>query len=214
MQDSSEIFAAYTLSRITRELADQPLTEVQRNRIRASLVDQGRTNRHALDVRLVIPLIYTRFYLVLFSGTDQRSKKKTDQSTKDSSEIFADFTLQRVNRDLLDEPLDSDQQRRFREVLIAQNRSNQHAIDIRFTIPLLFTRIYVVLFAGKDRRAKTIAIEVRRASTTAITILSIPLLLALVWIGYLFKSALGINLFNNWHFSEFVYDLLDKIERL
>jgi len=84
-------------------------------------------------------------------------------------------------------------------------------VDLRFVVDLLFSRFYVVLFIGKDRRSqprKHVPEKVTRiGNTIAATIILIAMNLIisvfLVLTGYLVKSAIGINLLPG-HFPELV----------
>jgi len=87
-------------------------------------------------------------------------------------------------------------------------------VDLRFVVDLLFSRFYVVLFIGKDRRSqprKHIPEKVTRiGNAIAATIIFISMNLTisafLVLTGYLVKSAIGINLLPG-HFPEIVKQL-------
>ena len=90
----------------------------------------------------------------------------------------------------------------------------KHAVDIRLTIPLLFTQFYVVLFMGKDlRRATQEKMLNRRGEVGRWGIASILGIGALVFIaallvaGYVAKSKAGIDLMPNSHASDLVRGL-------
>jgi hypothetical protein len=75
-------------------------------------------------------------------------------------------------------------------------------IDIRFAVDLVFTRFYIVLMVGKDRRGRRRAHPVRGFTKVGNAIAAVLLLLGanlaisafMVLSFYLIKSMLGINL--------------------
>lgn len=75
-------------------------------------------------------------------------------------------------------------------------------VDLRFGINLLFSRFYVVLFVGKDRRGKQRQYSSGRASRWSNAIAAILLLISInlvislfiLMFAYLVKSAVGIDL--------------------
>lgn len=81
-------------------------------------------------------------------------------------------------------------------------------IDLRFTVPLGFTRYYVVFLMGRDRRAATQDVEQERrrsarvrGSHAGLAVSAIVTFLATASILYIAKSAAGIDVFN-WHLSD------------
>ena len=98
----------------------------------------------------------------------------------------------------------------------ALGRPSRKIVDIRFTIPLLFSRFFFVLFIGRDirhqKRKYDLPGEVRTAniifgsfilacmiSFTAVTILMLL---------YLVKCALGINIFPDFSLSRHIKQIL------
>lgn len=84
-------------------------------------------------------------------------------------------------------------------------------VDFRFTVDLIFSRFYVVLFVGKDRRRKQrhqvtegIA-KIGNAIAAAILLLATNLVISgvILLFAYLFKSAIGLNFFPG-HISDVV----------
>ena len=82
-------------------------------------------------------------------------------------------------------------------------------VDFRFTVDLIFSRFYVVLFVGKDRRRKQrhqvtegIA-RIGNAIAAVILLVAANLVISalIVLFAYLFKSAIGLNFFPG-HISE------------
>ncbi|MGB3201663.1 MAG: hypothetical protein WBA99_12215 [Nodosilinea sp.] len=84
-------------------------------------------------------------------------------------------------------------------------------VDLRFTIDLLISRYFIVLMVGKDRRRTQRDVPVSRLTHWGNWVVAVALLLgfnlalttSVVILGYLIKSALGINLFPG-HFWDFV----------
>ncbi len=82
-------------------------------------------------------------------------------------------------------------------------------VDFRFTVDLIFSRFYVVLFVGKDRRRKQRHQVTEGISRIGNAIAAVILLLAanlvisalILLFAYLFKSAVGLNFFPG-HISE------------
>jgi hypothetical protein len=69
---SSETFADFTLSRVSKNVRDS-LTDEQYDAIRSALIAENKQARHSIDIRLRLPLFLRSYYLVLFVGRDRRS---------------------------------------------------------------------------------------------------------------------------------------------
>lgn len=84
-------------------------------------------------------------------------------------------------------------------------------VDFRFVVDLIFSRFYIVLFVGKDRRNQQRKYVPRGAARVGNIVAAIVLLVGanlvisafLVLVVYLIKSALGIDL-TPGHFSDWV----------
>ena len=82
-------------------------------------------------------------------------------------------------------------------------------VDFKFTVDLIFSRFYVALFVGKERRRKQRHQVTEGISRIGNAIAAVILLLAanlvisalIVLFAYLFKSAIGLNFFPG-HISE------------
>lgn len=82
-------------------------------------------------------------------------------------------------------------------------------VDFRFTVDLIFSRYFVVLFVGKDRRKKQREYVPKGMARIGNAIAAVILLLAanlvisalILLFAYLFKSAIGLNFFPG-HISE------------
>jgi len=107
-----------------------------------------------------------------------------------------------------------DQSEALMKVLLKQHAKSRHIIDSRFTIPLFFTRYYLVFLLGKDKRTHRGKVMVNRrqkggfATNIAFSSLlmvngSFILLLLSLFIAYLTKSMLGIDLFPDKHLWDF-----------
>ncbi len=129
-----------------------------------------------------------------------------------SSETFADFTLSRVPQDIRDSLTDT-QYGAIRSALIAKDERACHRIDIRLRVPLFLRSYYLVLFAGRDRRASAYRLEKSRLSNiprplrSAIhSLLSLVVLLVVVSfvfiLLYKIKNLVGINMFSDFHLSD------------
>lgn len=99
----------------------------------------------------------------------------------------------------------TDEQRKAIEEAIAQERPNQyHAVNIE--LPLYFARYYFVLQLGRDRRTTRRILEKRRRKLVAFAgnvmfffMVASPLLLVFLAVIYILKSAMGIDLFPDFH---------------
>jgi hypothetical protein len=87
-------------------------------------------------------------------------------------------------------------------VLERRAKTNPKLIDIRFVVDVVFTRFFIVLMVGKDRRDRTRNHRVSGLTKLGNTFAAILLLLGanlvisafILLTLYLTKSALGINL--------------------
>jgi hypothetical protein len=133
-------------------------------------------------------------------------KRKTE---KESSEIFADFTMSRIDRHAR-ESMTEQQLIAVRQALVANSPFNRHAVDIRGSIPLFFARFYFVVLAGRDRRRKTREKELRRIYKGNVPLgyflsfIVLSFLIALIWMAlivalYWLKREMGIDIFPNIH---------------
>lgn len=92
-----------------------------------------------------------------------------------------------------------------------QETRRNHAVDVRFTIPLVFTQLYFVTFIGKDRRRAVQEKMVERrwnAGRYGIAMLLAASAIALTGFmvvgAYVAKSRAGIDLMPNAHASDLV----------
>lgn len=83
-------------------------------------------------------------------------------------------------------------------------------VDLRFTVDLILSRFYVVLFVGKDRRRQRRSYLPDRFAKVGNAIAAVILLIGLnlsvslfiFLLLYLIKSAIGIDLFQGSHLSD------------
>jgi hypothetical protein len=95
---------------------------------------------------------------------------------------------------------------------LRQSGPRAHSVDLRFTLNLFFTRVYVVLLGGRDLRRKSIEESGRaRAGARRVTLslllsmaVCAPLLLVLLVLLYLLKCRMGIDLFEDKHLVDFL----------
>jgi len=125
----------------------------------------------------------------------------------------ADYFLSRMDEDILR----SFNIRQIWEIKKAINyatgRPSRKIIDLRFTIPLIISRYYFVLFVGRDlrheRRYSDLPGPVRTANVVFGTFLLVCLLSCAIVILLLFlyfaKCALGIDIFPNIHLSDLLH---------
>jgi len=141
---------------------------------------------------------------------------------QESREIFADFTMSRIDSDVR-ESLTDKQMLSIRHALIAQSEWAKHKVDVRFTLPLFFAKYYFILLSGRDRRKKTRLKEVTRSHKGNftigffITLLMFSVISALFWlfliiILYWLKVELGIDVFPNFHISDFLSVIMNVDE--
>ncbi len=131
---------------------------------------------------------------------------------KTSSQIFADFTMSRVPRVVRDS-LTDEQYDAFRCALIAHDEHSRHRIDLRIRIPFFFRSYYVVVFAGRDRRASTHRLEYARLARVpkplrhafyllASFSVAAVIVLVIFVVAYQLKSYIGIDLFPEFHLHD------------
>ncbi|MGF1514229.1 MAG: hypothetical protein ACFB5Z_11115 [Elainellaceae cyanobacterium] len=101
-----------------------------------------------------------------------------------------------------------------RLLAIAIPKPSPKIVDLRFTVDLILSRFYVVLFVGKDRRGRqrqyraNALTRIGNFVAAAFLLVSLNLLISLFifMLAYLMKSAVGIDLFPGEH-------LVDQVEK-
>lgn len=92
-----------------------------------------------------------------------------------------------------------------------QETRRNHSVDVRFTIPLVFTQLYFVTFIGKDRRRAIQEKLVERRENAGrmgmamiLAVGAVALTCFMVIGTYVAKSRAGIDLMPNAHASDLV----------
>jgi len=134
------------------------------------------------------------------------------EKSKNSSEVYADFTMSRIDASVR-ETMSPAQLLAVREALVANQPFKRHAIDIRGTVPFFFASFYFVILAGRDKRRKTKEKEMRRAFEGnlsmgyVLSLLFLSFVGAVVWITillllYWVKIELDMDILPNLHFPQ------------
>ncbi len=95
------------------------------------------------------------------------------------------------------------------EAIHSGSKGRKHTIDLRGVIPLFFKKYYFVFHFGRDTRQQTLNAEQDRRQAAArfsdavfIIFIVSPFILLGLLLLYFLKSALGINIFPNFHLSD------------
>jgi hypothetical protein len=119
-------------------------------------------------------------------------------------DLLSDFVIHEVPTDVR-ATMSEDQIKAVRNAA-----TKRHSVDIRFTLPLLFTQLYFVLLIGRDTRNETVESNRERrtqagfhASYVAIGIGAAIAVIATAIVLYVLKSKAGINLFPG-HAHDFI----------
>lgn len=144
----------------------------------------------------------------------------TSQYAK-ASVIYAEYILSRFPASLR-QGFSQEQLDGIRKALIIDAKQRQSAVKLSGRIPLIFRTYYFVLMFGRDRRLGTlnrdavrralIPLPIRTFFYTSLLVITITAfgILAFVCL-YMLKSALGIDIFPNYHLRDFVMMLIDWI---
>jgi len=103
------------------------------------------------------------------------------------------------------------ERKQFFESLQKGSPRSRHAIDLRISIPLIYSGVYLVLQVGQDRRRSTGQgyVERRRRARhwlesgsllIACIVLFVLAAISLYWV----KSKAGVNVFPNDHLRDFI----------
>lgn len=126
-----------------------------------------------------------------------------NQFNKNYTERDADYYMHQIPVQIL-KKLNTSEREDLKSVIdTAIPRPSPKLIDLRFAIDLIFTRYFVVLMIGKDRRKQQRSYQVSGIAKVANVITAVLLIIAMsllisavtILILYLIKSALGIDLF-------------------
>jgi len=102
----------------------------------------------------------------------------------------------------------------LRLALIKVHKSSRHLLDIRFDLPLYFTRYYLVFLFGKDRRHAVLQLnDERRKHSSRLAQLGFIAMSLWIFISssltllflllYLIKSFMGIDIMPDMHLIDF-----------
>lgn len=73
MKNGGEVYADFTISRIVRSLeGSEPLSEHQKSQVRSVLLAESQAQKHTVDVRIFLPMIFRSYYFCIFAGEDRR----------------------------------------------------------------------------------------------------------------------------------------------
>lgn len=111
--------------------------------------------------------------------------------------------------------LTPEQKRGIEQALVRSSLASRHRIDFRHSFPFLHRRYFVVFLCGRDLRKipRESTLLGRIFSTLAITIAVLFAILAVLLALYMLKSALGIDMFKNFHVGIWTWfvNLHDKV---
>ncbi|WP_242018360.1 hypothetical protein [Pseudanabaena sp. FACHB-1998] len=124
----------------------------------------------------------------------------------------ANYYMYQIPSPTLDKLNEEDWERIKSVVNAAIPKPSPKIIDLRFVVDLIFTRYFVVLLIGKDNRKQQRQYKVNGVTKVANIIAAILLIIAMsllisaitIFILYLIKSALGIDLFQG-HINEVLF---------
>jgi predicted secreted protein len=124
-------------------------------------------------------------------------------SQKKYNDKDADYYMHQISIEILDKLNEQEREHLKSVIHTAIPQSSPKIIDLRFVVDLVFTRYFVVLLIGKDRRKQQRQHQVSGIAKVANVIAAIVLIIAMsllisavtLLILYLIKSALGIDLF-------------------
>ena len=97
--------------------------------------------------------------------------------------------------------LTAEQKRGIEQALVRANLASRHRIDFRHSCPFLHRRYFVVFLFGRDLRnvSRESTLFGRIFTTLLITLGVVFALLSILLALYMLKSALGIDVFKNFH---------------
>jgi len=125
-----------------------------------------------------------------------------------SGDPYIENILERVPKKVA-KTLTPEQWEGFRTALKFIYSPTRHLLDLRFILPLYFTRIYCVLIFGKDTRERVEHVLFERRKRVAVAVGALVLAAAFVvlfgivlLVLYILKSAAGVDLIPEWHFGD------------
>ncbi|MFK5891696.1 MAG: hypothetical protein QM504_00575 [Pseudomonadota bacterium] len=131
-------------------------------------------------------------------------------SNYESSQAFTHFVINQIKPEVI-RSLTKKQLQEIKSAISASTPLKRHSIDIRGVLPLFFTRLYFVLMIGRDKRHKSIKIELMRrrdsdilANILFFIVFLIPIFFLLFLALYFLKSELGIDFFSDEHLIDLI----------
>ena len=129
-------------------------------------------------------------------------------NSKNEVDAFTQHIMGNIDQDVF-KTLNIVQLEALRQAISAAAPFKKHPIDLRFTLPMYFSRLYVVFLVGRDKRGHVRKAEQRRREqakgVSLVMTVWITLLVALpiiFMILYFAKSAMGIDLFPDKHLGD------------
>jgi hypothetical protein len=136
------------------------------------------------------------------------------------SKSTAELVIERFYASLdqeVETSLTPEQKRGIEQALIHTNLATRHRFDFRHSFPFLHRRYFVVFLFGRDLRkvSRESTLVGRIFTTLIITFAVLFCLLSVMLALYMLKSALGIDVFTNFHVGIWTWfmDLHDKMTR-
>ncbi|MBZ7830508.1 hypothetical protein [Raoultella planticola] len=132
---------------------------------------------------------------------------------KPTSELVVDRFYASLDAEV-EASLTPEQKHGIEQALVRATLSSRHRIDFRRSFPFLHRRYFVVFLFGRDlRKISRDSTLGRIFSTLAISIALLICILSVLLMVYMFKSALGIDLFKNFHVGIWTWfvNLHDKV---
>ncbi len=134
-------------------------------------------------------------------------RHKQNTSIREDEQIVS--LLKRMPNDEIKNSF-TDEQLENLKIAMGARQWKTHALDLRFTFPFFDRRYYVVLVAGRSIRSSRLQkLILRRAEVIFISLLLMFSISLGLLVLYLLKSAMGINLFDD--FSLGIWDWFQSL---
>nr|WP_287855998.1 hypothetical protein [Klebsiella sp.] len=134
--------------------------------------------------------------------------------TKSTSDLVVERFYSSLDPEV-EASLTAEQKQGIEQALVRASLASRHRIDFRHSFPFLHRRYFVVFLFGRDLRKmpRESTLLGRFFSTLAITLAVLFVILAVLLALYMFKSALGIDVFKNFHVGIWTWfvNLHDKV---
>ena len=128
----------------------------------------------------------------------------------DNQYTFVDSVVKRIDPKAR-ESLTPEQLLSIREAIHSCRPLEHHPVTVRGTLPLFFVRYYFVFFMGQDRRTSIQKVEIKRrhhgifaGGLLMLLVGFSPVILLVLFLFYLLKSSLGIDIFPDKHLWDFL----------